>query len=371
MTQSGFDDYRDDFTNALGLVRNIRAGTAHDSWQASFCPAAGDLGEAPRLRVTMLAPMDGSAVEVMLAEIPSIRRALEANTDRLKYWMPMIIARRTGENLESEFLAVHEPYVGQPVIRDINRKDAALVVRTEAFTDVHLFGEIDGPYVCDGRYGFLRIRQGEVVHGYLADGSSLAHAGCQIQLPPPAQGKVVSVDGRKLILSGSFSAEHADRVYLAFPNGAVYAIRFKEIQAVGRNTRMILEESPCFVLNEKGDGGRFTAYPQTAFDGRYATAYRVLAPIRPKVCTARPLDHTDPAIPLTTTRSAICNAASNHLVGSLRDAGSPAGVKEAGRVDDDLFLVSRGCTDNRWNECRGQIIICSTDRPCGWTTTRL
>ena len=111
------------------------------------------------------------------------------------------------------------------------------------------------------------------VHGYLADGSSLAHAGCQIRLPPPARGTVVSVDEKELVLSGSFSAEHADRVYLAFPNGAVYAIRLKEVQAVGHNTRVILEESPCFVLDEEGDSGRFTAYPHTAFDGQ--VRYRI------------------------------------------------------------------------------------------------
>ena len=83
----------------------------------------------------------------------------------------------------------------------------------------------------------------------------------------------MSVDERELVLSGSFSAEHADRVYLTFPNGAVYAIRLKDIQAVGHNTRVILEESPCFMLNEKGDSGRFTAYPQTAFDGQ--VRYRI------------------------------------------------------------------------------------------------
>jgi hypothetical protein len=146
-------------------------------------------------------------------------------------------------------------------------------VRTEAFTDVHLFGEGDRPYVFDGRYGFLRIQQGEVVHGYLADGSSLAHAGCQIRLPPPAQGTVVSVEERELVLSGNFSAEHVDRVYLTFANGAVYAIRIKDFQAVGRNTRVILEESPCFVLDEQGNGGRFIAYPHTAFNGE--VRYRI------------------------------------------------------------------------------------------------
>jgi len=85
--------------------------------------------------------------------MPSIRRARrqdgawlrDSNEDILKYWMPLLIARRKGNALKSTFLAVHEPYERHPFIKKIYANDNTFYVETKDYTDVHLFGWLSHP----------------------------------------------------------------------------------------------------------------------------------------------------------------------------------------------------------------------------------
>lgn len=247
--------------NTLGLVRNLKAGRTDEPWQATFKITPED-GAA--LRVTML---ESAGVELLTGEMPSIRQAHEIQGKVMDYWMPVVIARRRGANLKSEFLAVHEPYMGEPFITSIKRSHGALIVRTKHFTDVHLFYEGTATYGFKGRYGFLRIKDNQVISAYCADGTRLHHGQFQIELQEPDTGKVLKSDGKQLLLSGKISLLNAERIYLSYPTGQVHAVPIENAQPQVDTTIAILKRDPSFTLDEDAMRGRFTAFPNSKFEG--------------------------------------------------------------------------------------------------------
>ena len=254
--------------NTLGLGRRIRGARTDDQWQATFkvTPDGGAV-----LRVTML---ESPGVELLTGEIPSIRQAHEIQGKVMDYWMPIVIARRRrGDNLRSTFLAVHEPYEGQPFIKSIERQNGALVVRSKDFADVHLFYEGSGPHELKGRYGFLRIKNGKVISAYCADGTRLRHGQCQIDLQEADCGKVLEIRGKQLVLAGKVSLKNAERIYLSYPTGQVHAVPIESAQTLGDTTIVILRHDPAFTLDDRGTSGRFTAFPNASFKG--SVEYRI------------------------------------------------------------------------------------------------
>ena len=93
----------DNIKHALGMVRQVRNTQTDDAWTATFRPSPDD-GTALRLWM-----MGEQGTEVFFGEMPSVRRAGDRNAELLDYWMPLVMARHKGEDLESNFLAVHEP----------------------------------------------------------------------------------------------------------------------------------------------------------------------------------------------------------------------------------------------------------------------
>lgn len=282
-SQYGFEQpepntLNDKLKNALGLVRNIRSYTTDRQWSATFA-VPGVPGA--RSRVTML-PQAGT--EVMFAEIPSVRQAKESEAKVLDYWMPLLIARRTGESLTSEFLAVHEPYSDQPFLDSISGDAHMLTVHHGDTTDVHLFGRGNDEYQMEGVYGFIRKRENKIIHMLLVDGTHLRHKEQEITQPAAAEGRILTVDGRSLLASGRVNASAGDRIYLTFPlpdldlpeeqqaqrrrqSGRVQTMRIETISADGDNTRIALTDDPRFTLNTTGTGGKYTAFPNSSFAG--------------------------------------------------------------------------------------------------------
>ncbi len=257
----------DNIKNALGLVRQVRGARTDDAWSATF-RSSPDEGAA--LRLWMLGE---KGTEVFFGETPSIRRAGDRNAELLDYWMPLVMARRKGEDLESRFLAVHEPYQGTPFITSVSREGQALVVKTAEFTDVHLLGGGDETYEMAGCYGFLRVVDDAVVSAYLADGTKLGFRDFSLELPEAAEGIVLGVEGETLRLSGQVDLENAERIYLSFPGGQRYAIPVREVRQEGEDSVAVLAHDPRFTLSEDGREGRLTAFPGEAFEGE--VRYRV------------------------------------------------------------------------------------------------
>ncbi len=257
----------DNIKNALGMVRQVRNTRTDDAWTATFRPSPDD-GTALRLWM-----MGEKGTEVFFGEMPSIRRAGDRNAELLDYWMPLVMARHKGENLESNFLAVHEPYQGAPFITSVSREGRALVVKTPGFTDVHLLGGGNETYEMAGCYGFLRVVDDAVVSAYLADGTRLGFGDFSLALPEAAEGVVLGVEGATLCLSGKVDLENAERIYLFFPGGQRYAIPVREVRHGDKDSVAVLAYDPRFTLSEDGRKGRLTAFPGEAFEGE--VRYRV------------------------------------------------------------------------------------------------
>jgi hypothetical protein len=274
-SEVGRGDYGECLTNALGLVRNIRTASAEKSWSATFRISPDD-GRA--LRLTMVGQ---KGYTVMFGDIPSIRRARrfdgqwfrDHNDARMDFWMPIIIVRGQGENITSEFWAVHEPYSGSPFIQSISKEGSALIIKTAEFTDVHLFGQGTPTYSMKGRYGFLRLKEGRVTSAHLVDGTSLEYGDCKLRLPQSAAGKVLQVEGNALLVSGRVEPGNVGRLYLSFPDGAVYAMEIASIVPADEDTRIVLKDNPCFTLSKDGQSGEHTAFPNSRFKG--SVAYRI------------------------------------------------------------------------------------------------
>jgi len=249
----------DELENSLGLVTDIQAGRSDKAFEATFRIVPDD---GKGLRLHMMSQKD---TEIMIANLPSVRRAKEKNEKLRDYKMPLLIARREGS--PSAFLAVHEPYENTPFIKSVSQKDNALIVETADFTDIHLFQKSEAPYAFDGRYGFLRIKNNKVVSANLVDGTKLSWENLDINLPEADAGKILKVNGKELLLSGKISMKNADRIYLTFPNNMIYAIPVESAVASGNNTAVELKHDPAFELATNGTSGRFTSFPNSEFTG--------------------------------------------------------------------------------------------------------
>ncbi|GAH70887.1 unnamed protein product, partial [marine sediment metagenome] len=257
-------DYVENHRNALGLIKDIKSAATDEQWQATFGILPDD---GVKTRVTMLGQ---KGTEVLTAQMPSVRRAKEKNDRIYDYYMPLVIARRKGKKLKSRFLAVHEPYREKPFIESLRLKKNVLIVRSENFTDYHFFNNAslkEKAAKLKGLYGFIRIRHayyigikyissdGELLSAYLADGTLLKFRDRKFTLPKAEKGTVSRTEGAALFAKGRCSSENADRIYLAFPNNAVYAPQIKEIARGGKNSSILLKSHPGFEFDSDGKKG--------------------------------------------------------------------------------------------------------------------
>jgi hypothetical protein len=270
-SESGSGSFEKDLKNALGLVRNIKTTHTDNNWNATLKISPDD-GKA--LRITMFAQPE---TQIICAEIPSIRRARKRegkwmrdnDEDKMKYWMPLLIANRSGENLKSSFLTVHEPYEHEPFIKSISRSEGALIVETGEFTDVHLFGKGNDTYKMSGRYGFLRFKDDTLKEVYLLDGTLLEYRDKKIVLPEPINVNVLKADEEMVMLPGKINVQKNSRIFLTFPTGAVYAIPIYSTTTAFENTKIVLREKVYVEFDSrKADACMLQAFPNTKFKGK-------------------------------------------------------------------------------------------------------
>ena len=132
---------------------------------------------------------------------------------RIPETVDFLVRRRKGENLESTFVAVMEPYKGKPRIRSVNKVDLktgrgdtvnvyAIKVDFGEWTD-YVFSsldpeatwEFDGGLSLSGRVGFLRVdNEGRVVSAYLLDGRELAYGDFKLESIGPLEAVIEAVD---------------------------------------------------------------------------------------------------------------------------------------------------------------------------------
>ncbi|MFO7945639.1 MAG: heparinase II/III family protein, partial [Armatimonadota bacterium] len=121
--------------NSYGLFREVQSARADDDFTADFVCEDG-----AGMRTSIPGMVDTTA---FFGRLPSIRRANRSSARVYDFWMPAILLRREGADLQSVFAAVHEPFDGAPLISEVSRLElaeaapgtVAIVCRSEDFVD--------------------------------------------------------------------------------------------------------------------------------------------------------------------------------------------------------------------------------------------
>jgi oligo-alginate lyase len=161
-------------------------------------------GHAPRLRLHALTPCD----EVALASGQPPKPERECNPPWLRY----LIQSRLGENMESQFITVLEPYDTTPFIsrvralqvtHDADRNSVAAVAVELADGTVDILisceertrVEVEGGVKFDGRFGLVRLTDGEVRTMRMSDATLLSHGEIKLEAEQPAyEGTVTAIN---------------------------------------------------------------------------------------------------------------------------------------------------------------------------------
>jgi len=174
---------------SYGAIRDVAEGKTDGAVVTTFTyvdePSKG-------VRVHIL---QNGETEVYLGRSPSIRQAGKDSTKAWDYWMPQLIARRTGEApLANTFVAVEEPFSGKTFIDKVERvqlvpeAEGAVALRVTHGDSVDtIISTLDEPPYPErvtadgisigGKLGIVRQHNGETVGAWLLDGAALAGHG--------------------------------------------------------------------------------------------------------------------------------------------------------------------------------------------------
>jgi hypothetical protein len=232
------------------------------------------VGKAPSLRATRLNGTSG-----------------DLNTEAVKYWMPKMVVRRDGTNLNSTFIHVLEPHgpAEGPKIESVERLtpdqssagDAALKVTYGSTTDIILSspdGEsplVIGDIELRGKYGFIRLVDGEVNKMVLADGTLLRKGGESVTGTGAVAGEVKDVLRKvagdpvdALVTDTAVPAGMAGRaVVVTHPDGKTHGALIEEIRQENGRTIIVLKNAdPGWDYLPDGSS-RMTSYPSLGWQG--------------------------------------------------------------------------------------------------------
>ncbi len=261
----------DGVNNSYGLFRNLAAGSGEDTWSMRMTCEDG-----PGVETTVLGIPEAT---VITAELPSVRRAEEDSSRVWDYWMPAVVLRIEGEDLQSTFTAVHRPVQGGAGGLAVERLEivsddpfaVGIAVSGEGFTDYHLSTRdpetaISVPALqieATGRYAFVRVIDDEPVALGLLDGSALRVAGRELDLSPGGTGEVLEFrnaddgDGENaLVVDAQLPEREAltdERVVVHHSDGMTYALAVSELRREGEQTVIALRHRPGLRINADGE----------------------------------------------------------------------------------------------------------------------
>jgi hypothetical protein len=237
--------------------------------------------------------------ELFIGQSPSMRSTRlngtngDINTEAVKYYMPKMVLRRSGTDLDSTFVHVMEAYSGtnSPKIESAEllkpeqaaRGDVILKVSYGPVTD-YVLSSADGvtplragEIELVGRHGFIRTVNGEVVKMVLADGTLLrmgdqtvagegAVAGTVTEVLRKAAGDPVNA----LATVAQVPAELAGQtVIVTHPDGKADGYPIQDIRREGNRTLLVLNDTePGWTFLEDGSS-RMTAFPGLSWQGEH------------------------------------------------------------------------------------------------------
>jgi len=278
-----------------GMFKNLRETTTDGPLQITW---RFD-GEAPaRLRTTILGQ---SGSRVILAETPQIRPAKENDGDLPDHWRPSLVVQRQGpEKLASTFVAVHEPFVGEPLIQSVKRlvpldenpvdPPVAIAVTHRTGTDYVVLCrqacsvtvELDKKrrLACHARIGLVRERKEKVASAYLCDGREISLGTFTLKCPPSPTGRIETINrdeaGNKysLVVTGKLPSGgvlHGHTIIVTHPDKTTHGYLIESVEPRAGKAVVHLRDDPGF---DYVDGKtRFLFYPQREVEG--ASTYRI------------------------------------------------------------------------------------------------
>jgi len=263
-------------------VSEIRVCRTNEPWWVDFRYLDGsEIG----LRTTMLG---NPGVEVVLGRAFSMRRARENDAEAENFTMPIVLARRRGEDLSSTFAAVHEPYRGQPAIDEVKRLTldpgyefaVALAVRIGDRTDYILSTTDEPPYplhrvqgskhiMFRGRFGIVSTHKGQLTWMYLLDGTELTYGDHALKAPGRLEGDITAVAERgfetnaKLPIDGSLRGA---TLLLIHGDGSTQGYEIDRVEATAAKTTVVVIGPPGLSID--GERTRMFFFPLREIRGK-------------------------------------------------------------------------------------------------------
>ena len=252
---------------------------------------------AEQAKLKIVGMTDPGMNELFIGRSPSLRAtrlygtSKDINTEALKYTMPKFVLRRTGTDLSSTFVTVMEAYpgTGAPRIERIERLvpdqfskgDVALKISYGTTTDIILSSAEGiqplrvGDIVLEGKYGFIRMENGEVTKMVLADGTKLGIGDHVVVGTGSTEGTVKSVlrtaNGdpfNALVTDVAVPPEAAGQmVVVTHADRKTFGYKIKEIRQDGGKTLIVLDDAdPGWEVAPDGRT-QMVFYPFHVWDG--------------------------------------------------------------------------------------------------------
>jgi hypothetical protein len=273
----------DDPQSGLGYIRDPRWAAAGDMVTLNErLIASPDIGKRTRL-------WPGAGATIYLGNGPSIRRSQGNDSTLNDYLMPMMIARRQGQSLESTFVAVHEPVDGAPRLGDVSAATDRGVVKlqvTHANVVDYIFISLDGPAQANvssptgtisfnGTQGFLRVENGQPTEAHLVNGTRLSLGDFELRGQAPITGTVLAAhadpDGDSagwFEVQGSLPAvADGSLVLIKYPDGTTHGYHVQRVESQSESSRILVREKPAF--QHAGENIELTTYPKRTIQGNH------------------------------------------------------------------------------------------------------
>lgn len=272
---------------AFSFIQDLQKGTAKD-------PLRLDLrltNEPNKGSRTILAPM--SDAEVFLGRSPSIRPAAENNAQLNEYFRPSFVMRREGQNLDTIFVAAHEPVDGYAKLHDVRTRRADdrlwISVRHADGRDyislalgepkTAAYETSKGDFETDAACAVIRLDRNDGIRSaHLVEGKRLQFRQYELKGPGAFTGKIHYVEGNEpgqtfFDLDRTHSHKNAKVLIVEFPDGSTRSYSVTGIEKTVGGLRVHVREAAGFELRKTEI--LLTSYPQESIEGTELT-YRLI-----------------------------------------------------------------------------------------------
>lgn len=273
-----------------GYVRNLKHGAAGTQQGRGLVTLDVRLSSNPDTGYRSWLTFDGPA-EAYLGEAPRIRQAERRDDTLHDFFAPFFCLRRQGEDLDSLFVAVHEPVEGEPKVVSVqaetHEESGALLLTVdrgplgrdyfamalEGPADVR-FATPDGELRFGDGWGLVRTSGGQPVSATLVGGEALELGAAKASGAGGWRGEVAGTFRGQTEAGGRGWFDVAERIapdagrgalILRFEDGTARGYNVVAAEATNAGTRLHVAEDPGF----EAEGGKIQirSFPQRAIEG--------------------------------------------------------------------------------------------------------